>query len=370
MRATCLVVLMLLSSGCAQDEPAPVCSGIALERPLIVLERALDLSASGIGRIDESGCLEEVADISLGTDPVLADAHGRPFVLNRENGEIHEMERDALRFARTVTAMAPGQPSPNPWDVDVDGDGRLWVARYDVASLGLVSAEGDWAGEVDLAQYADADGLPEAAAVAVAGDEAFVVLERLARPDGYAMTDVGRVAVFDAAPPHASKGAFDLLGRNPFTVSRMIGDDTALVVSSPGDHFFIDERDGVERDGVEVVDLVSRTSRLVLDEKEARGSVIAAVIAGPTEGYAIVSGPSDENPTSVVAFDPEQGVVVTVLASAPSFVHAGLAVVGNYLVVGDRTKAAARVLFFDRATHDLVGTLTPQLLPPLDLMAL
>ena len=356
--------VLLTVCACSEGETASVCSGVSIDRPVLVLEVDLARQAAALGRIDETGCLEEVPDLALGDDPVLANAHGRPHVLNRTTGEIHEIDREELRIARTVAAMPVGESSPNPWDVDLDPDGRLWIARYDVDSIGIVGADGSWQGEIGLGEHADADGIsPEASVIEVVGDTAYVVLERLDRKEGYLVNGPGRVAAFAVDAPHEPRGSFDLSTSNPLTATRV--DEGSIAVASPGDHW-----DLLPTDGVEIVDLEGGTSKLVLDEKTAGGSVLEVVIAAESEGYAIVEGPSEANPTSVIAFDPLSRTVTARLAEAGSFVHAGLAIVGRHVLVGERTKGAARVLFFERATHALAGSLAPQLMPPLALMRL
>jgi len=370
---TALLCLSLALVACADDEDSPTCSGVKLDRPVLVLES--DYQASGLGRIDEDGCFTEVADLALGTDPRLSDAHGRPFVSVRDQGVLHEIDRNELRIVNTVSAFADGEPQPNPWDVDVDTDGRLWVARYDVSSVAVIGPDGSLESTVDLSKWADADGNPDMSAVRVVGDRVFVALEHLLNDENhvYAQTGPGTVVVIDVAPPHAVVSSFALPGRNPF--SRLVpvpdeGED-AVLVALPGDN---DQDDA--GDGIAMTHLATGDGALIASEVDLGGSALETVIAprdGPGGGevYAIVEGPvPGKNPTRVLAFDVATGAVTRTFAGAPAFVHAGLAVVGGYLLVGDRTPGAATIHVFDRASGKEVGALAPRRLPPVSLLAL
>jgi hypothetical protein len=350
--------------GCA-DVP------LALDRAMIVLEsdRA---STSAIGRIDLEGCLEETADVALGGDPSLSLSRGRPFISVRDQGIVLELHPETGAIARSIAVFQAGEPQPNPWDVAVDAAGRIWVARYNLASAAVIEPDGSWAGSVDLGPLSDDDGIPEMGAAAAFGDRVFIALERL-QPNGeggFSPAGPGAIAVASTEPPFALSEPIELTGKNPFgRLVPSLADPTGSSVTSatPGDFDAIDEGSGVE-----LIHLDTGEHHVVVSEAALGGSVTEAIIAGPSEGYAIVAGPEHgTNPTSVVRFDPTSGEVTRKLAGpAGAFVHTGLTVNGPYVVVGDRTYGAPGIHFFDRETGERAASLTPQVLAPVSIIAL
>ena len=142
------LALVASTGACSTSEPGDSCGHVELEQPLLILEGDLR-SASALGVLGTDGCFIEEPAVELGRDPALADAHGRAFVASRDRGQIAEVfveERDSRsrpRLGPAIAAATPLETSPNPWDVDVDTAGRLWIARYDLASLGVVEDGGE-----------------------------------------------------------------------------------------------------------------------------------------------------------------------------------------------------------------------------------
>lgn len=338
---------------------------------MIVLESDRS-SSSAIGRIDLEGCMEETADVALGSDPALSFSRGRPFVSARDLGVVLELSRETGAITRSIAVFQEGEPQPNPWDVAVDAAGRLWVARYNLASAAVIEADGSWAGAVDMGPLSDDDGIPEMSAAVAYGDRVFIAVERLrsSGEDGWTPAAEGAIAVASINPPFALGEPIELTGKNPFgrLVPSLVDPfGSSVSAATPGDFDAIDEGSGVE-----LIHLDSGEHRVVISEAALKGSPTEAIIAGPSEGYAIVAGPEQgTNPTSVVRFDPTSGEVTRTLAGpAGAFVHTGLAVNGPYVVVGDRTYGAPAIHFFDRETGERAASLTPQVLAPVSIIAL
>jgi hypothetical protein len=105
-------------------------------------------------------------------------------------------------------------------------------------------------------------------------------------------------------------------------------------------------------------------STQLISETELGGSALEVVIAGPTEGYAIVAGDGEKSPTSLVRFDPSTHERTHVLDTATRFLHSGLALDGGLVLVGDHTIDTGGILAFDRATQAASGRITAHRLPP------
>jgi hypothetical protein len=339
------------------QEATTACGAVAVERPVFVLESDLT-TTSTVARLDTNGCLTEVpGGAALSGDTVLASSHGRLFVVDRQAGQIDEIDPTALSIARSFSARsANDDESPNPHDVAVDDEGRLWITRYDRASLGVVGADGTLLHEVDLQDFADeGDLLPEMEATIVVDGIAYVTLERLA-DHGYDLTTRPRGLIVAIDANRLTTSSIDLVGTNPFGRLRIDGSDpngATVTVVTPGS---FDEKD--EGDGIDRVDLAAPSVKTLIGEAALGGSAIEALVVGSDEAYAIVALPvPQQNPTRLVRFDPSSGKVTQILAEAEAFDYAGLVVVGSVVLIGDRSRSHPRLRFFDRDAGAEIGSL-------------
>jgi hypothetical protein len=359
--------VVLVGAGCSEPvDQAVQCLGQPLERPMLVLESDRS-SSTALGFLDADGCFTEAADVSLGADPSLSYSRGRAFVCARDQGVILEVDAATNSIPNVFVTYTEGEEPPNPHDVAVDSSGRLWIARFKSPSVGVLMPDGSWGGSVDLSALGGADGIPDMEAITAAGDHIHVALERLNAD--YKAEGPGLLATI-SAPSFAVEGSLDLGAQNPF--GRLIPapwDPATVAAAAPGE---IDAVTGGTTDGIVIISLESGEAELAISEADLGGSPIEVALAGPSEAYAILSGPvPDVNPTSVVAFNPETKKITRTLAGpADSFVHAGLAVNGPFVVVGDHTFGAPRIRFFDRSSGAEAFSITPRLLPPIGLLAL
>ncbi len=384
-RAALFLLLFPLLSACSESAGSSrVCSGVALDGAALVL--ASSFQASGLGRIDEAGCLTEIPDIKLGGDPSLSLGLGGPFVVARSESLVFAIDPvtlsitdtllpyadEAERIAPFVLASCSDRQTKgiNAHDVDRDANGSLWVARYEKPTLGIVRPDGGFDGVVDLSMFADADGLPEAEAIRVVGDHVFVALELLDRCNAYVPTGNGIVVGIDVAT-RAVQTQIDLGGRNPFGRMKPVPWDptgSAVVIALPGLFSAIEPGNAAV-----LVDLQKGEVTTIAQESVFGGSVAEVVLAAPDEGYAIVAGTEQENPTAVVAFDPSTGIPKATLLDSRTadgkgnYNHSGLAIVGAHLLVGDRAYGATAIHVIERKTGLEVGTLFPARLPPVSL---
>jgi hypothetical protein len=365
MRALALAVVSISLAGCVTPEAAiTTCGDVRLDHPLIVMEQD-PAKTSGLGRVDEGGCFLEIPDASLSGVGVLATAGERIFFIDQQQGVLDPIDPKSLKLAGDpVATFAAGKDpaEPNPHGLDVDADGQLWIARYGLGSLAVVDPAGKIAATVDLSDL-DPDGLPDMEAVHVDGDRVHVALELLdfnADGNGAVLPrGPGMIATIDRVTRKRT-GTFALAGRNPFgRFAPMDAAGSRFAIATPGPVFTIDEQDGID-----VVDFATGTATQLISEVELGGSVAEVVIAGPTEGYAIVLGVGEKSPTSLVRFDPSKGTRTRILDQAPLFLHSGLAIDGDLVLVGDHTIKGGGILAFDRATQAAAGRITAHRLPP------
>ncbi|AKT37344.1 SMP-30/gluconolactonase/LRE family protein [Chondromyces crocatus] len=357
-------VASLLATGCVSPETtATTCADVRVEQPILLLESDLR-TTSGLGRIDGEGCMTETAGgLALSGDTTLSSSSRQLFVLDRSAGLVHRVTAETTQLDETFRAFDDTEGRANPQDVAVDAEGRLWVTRFDHPSVVVLDRRGAISARVDLEPYADADGNPEAAAIHIADGTAHVALEKLdakATDAIYPPTGPGVVL----AIPTRLDGAItpiELAGRNPFgRFVEALWDPKLLAIATPGDFGEL-----TAGDGIDLIDTAEGKARQIISEVALGGSATDVALVGPNEAYALVAGPEDGvNPTRVVAFDPERGEVTRVLAKAEGYYHWGLLIVGDLLVVGDRTPGRARVVFFDRSTGSEAGEIIAQRLSP------
>lgn len=385
---TCGVVVASFALGCGQSPGlSRTCSGLSLDGASLVLLSTYQVS--GLGRIDTDGCLTEVPDIALGTDPALSGGGDHVFVVARIEELVHEIDPDNLSFGRTFVPYTEAEieethvlecnqqivKGTNPQDVDVDADGRLWIARLNKPTVAILETDGSFSATVDLSSFADADGLPEASAVHVVGDRAYVAIERLDRCGNWWPTGPGLIAEIDVATRMVVK-SIELGGANPF--GRMVpapwdlsGNTVALAL--PGR--ILEINDG---DAAAIVNLKSGDVTGFGREVELGGSVAEVALAAPDEAYMIVTNADDPtiNATSVVRIDPQTGQIAAKLldsrtSSEPGggYCHRGLAVVGPHVLVGSNTPCETGVVVLERQTGQQLGVIRPSKLPPIAFQA-
>jgi hypothetical protein len=378
-----LLLAALAASGCT--EPAGTshsCGEVTLERPVLVL--GSDFVASALGRLGTDGCLTEIPDLALGGDASLSLGNGGPFVSVRVDGVVYAVDPETLSLTRSWVSYGEGETKfampcgdaglvSNPHDADLDAAGRLWVARYDQPTIGVVEPDGSFGATVDLASFADGDGLPEVESIRVVGDHVYAAVDRLDRCALYKAVGPGRIAVIDASKREVT-GAIELGGRNPF--GRMVSapwdpSGSTVAIALPGDFFVIDDGDAAA-----IVDLASGTVQGFGKESALGGSIAQVVPAASDEVYAIVAGAEQANATRVVRLDPMTGEVTATLADSRDerdgggYCHVGLGIVGPHVLVGSKPPCAPAILAFDRETGRRAGSVQPERLPPLSLLPL
>lgn len=257
-------------------------------------------------------------DASIHSDAVVRVSGGMVFVLNRFLGD-NVQRLDPTRGLRTRFQCSTG-PASNPHDIVVVAPDKAYVTRYDRAELWVVDPSvTDCArfrrGAVDLAPFADADGLPEMSQLAFVDGALFVTVQRLDRRRGFAPTGSSRMVVVDTATDTVS-GEIVLHGGNPFGDASGIGRDPAtghLVIASAGNIFRVG--DG----GLERIDPATRTAAgaFFVDETAVGGNILDFVLLTPTKGYAVLQDASLAN--RLVVFDPSGGAAPRTLYAKEAF---------------------------------------------------
>jgi len=323
--------------------PASHCSSANL-----VVAASDEQEESAVGTVALTGCAALDSSMALGPDPALSASHGRVFFINRHVGNVFELDPSTgIPISRGWLANdAKGPPgNSNPQDVAVAPDGSLWVARLDESSVLRVSSDGQQQlGTIDLSRVTGKTRNPYMSSIRTitlpgGTAKAYLTLEMLAYdtssddllPDGpsyLVRIDVATGKVDDL---------LTLKGQNPFGL--MVEYDDKLYLAEPGSFYKADETNA----GIEVVDLATFTSDLLVKESDIGASVAQVSI---THGCAtaIVADPSENNYTSLISFDPASGIIHTPLSQKLLYTDAGYELEGmtwledgGVNVVGDRT---------------------------------
>jgi hypothetical protein len=309
-----LLTLVLLSALLA-----PATSARAAATRGYVLTTDYTSGTLGVVDLATHAVTPDVAAVSA--DPVARCYRGLVYVVNRFGYDNIQVIDPAQGYA-TVRQFSVGNGS-NPQDIAFASPTRAYVSRLGSPDLLIVDpSTGAELGVVPLGAWADGDGNPEVAHLAVVGDLLFVALERLAN---FAPADTGLVVVvdmradtvYDADPAAPGVQVVRLAGMNPGTDFARPepggeGEPTHLFIGCSG-------RWGVLDGGVDDI-VVPAAANLALEPIRSRGFVVTEaalggdvldVVAGRGHPYAIVSDVAYN--TSLVSWDPATGALLATL---------------------------------------------------------
>ncbi len=340
-RRLALLVLgasLLASSAHAASRAFVTCTDYGVNGTLSSIQDASPFPASNIAA-------------TIGSDAVPRFYGGLLYVVNRQGGDNIQVLDPSNNF-HTVIQFSTG-PGSNPQDIALASSTKAYVSRYESPDLWIMNPQtGAHTGTVSLAAFADADGIPEMARMAVVGRRLFVALELLDRANFFVPTGPGKVAVIDmdtdqlidADPQAQGVQAITLTGSNPTTQFQLERSMGKLLIGETGNY-------GVNDGGVEAIDPVSLKALGIGATEASLGGDILAISAsvGPGGGcYGIVADASFN--TSLVKFEMDGSQAIPVHQAA-GFVLADVAQDdANHLWLSDRTGQSPGMWVFDGTT--------------------
>jgi hypothetical protein len=346
--------------GAGSTEPAtvPTCDGVE------VLVAASDYSSSVVCGAPGCEVGPRTSSPDLGHDPALAVSNGRAFYIARDEARVFELDPACGTPLRRFSVQDEASKVPsNPQDLAASpDDGSLFVTLFNVPRIAVLRDGAAVGPGIDLSGY-DPDGNPQANSIRIVRvdgtPKAFVTLQRLDDHSTpvFRSTRTSLMLRIDVATRKV-EASVELAGRNPFNVMAEL--NGALYLAEPGNFDRADEAQA----GIERFDTATSTTRLLVAERDLGGSVAEVAVTDGC-GAAIVAGPSDVNPTSLVTFDPKSGAVLggteaRVMGPTPGFDLEALTWRGDLLYVGDRRQGSSgfRVHVFQRdrggcALHEL-----------------
>jgi hypothetical protein len=258
----------------------------------------------------------------------------------------------------------------NPQDFVSCSPSKVYVSLYERDFLLIMNPQtGQHLGQIDISDWNDSDGLPEASSMVRVGDRAFVALQRLDRVAGYSASNTSYVLVIDcntdslvdADPQTPGTQGIELSARNPF--DDLIFDPVRqkIAVTCAGNF-------GVLDGGVEWIDPVTlQAEGLVITEATLGGDLNRNRMYVDCTGYAIINDSSFN--TMLVQYDHCSGTLLGTCRSTAGFNLADVEIDGAgvlYLVERDLITPGVR-LYQLPACNEITTSPISFGLPPQDL---
>ena len=303
----------------------------------------------------------------IGSDAISRYHEGLLYVVNRQGGDNIQV-LDPANSYHLVRQFSTG-PGSNPQDIAFASPTKAYVSRYESADVWIVNPQtGVHTGTISLAGFADADGLPEMARMAVVGRRLFVALELLDRANFYAPTGPGKLAVIDmnadtvmdADPAAPGIQAITLTGPNPTTQVELDRRTGKLLVGETGNY-------GVNDGGIEQVDPVGLSALGFAVTEDSLGGDVLAIASSSESGDACFAIISDAGfNTAAVKTHLALHGHTRIVRQGAGFVLSDIGVDGDGLIwLTDRTPGAAGLRAYDVVTDlPLFGPPIATSLPP------
>jgi hypothetical protein len=310
----------------------------------------------------------------VSTDPIAHydAAEDMIFVINRffaDNIQIVDPNQD---FA-TIGQYSVGNGA-NPHDIRLAGSQKAYVSRFEWKTLLIVHPyTGDSLGTIDLAPFADSDGIPEMDRMEIVGDRLFVTLNCIDHltwlPNGngkIAVIDTETDTLIDCNPAVPGIQPIELDLPNPYSELRYEPCRGELIVGCLGAW-------GTLEGGVAAIDPVNlEGAGTLITEAQIGGDISDALLAPDGKGYAVVLKPViwPDNHARLVTFDPTTASVTDTLYRQTSGQGSSLAAIEAnrqreiYLCDRDLTQPGIRI--FDTRSDTLI-THVDVGVPPFDL---
>ena len=290
-----VLVLPALLAGCSSRNTVigPVLTGA--NRAFVL---TTDFSTGALSVIDLDTRQVATSVASVHSDAALRVHGSLIYVINRFGQDNIQIIDPARNYA-TVQQFSTGNGS-NPQDIAIVTSTKAYVSRYGSADLMVVNLFTGFQGNnISLAAFADGDGLPEMAHMALVGPYLFVACQRLTNflatnPSTVAVIDTRTNTVVDVDPGAPGLQGIPLVGRDPITDFVYDSATQTLLIGCVGSYGVLDG--GIER----INPATFQSLGFVITEAALGGDVGDIAWNGPDHSYAVVSDASSN--TSVVAW--------------------------------------------------------------------
>ncbi|MBU1243287.1 hypothetical protein KKD52_12325 [Myxococcota bacterium] len=298
------------------------------------------------------------ADVAVvHSDATVRAALDRIYVVGRLGGD-SLLAIDDETFA--VQWQLPLPAGSNPQDVAFVSTCKAYVSLYNKNFIQIVDpvagAVADATPMIPLADFADADGLPEAAFMLAHGGRVYVAIQNL---ENFAATRNGRILPIDPATDTVG-AAIELTTPNPFSPIVRV-DDTHLAVGCVGDF-------SGTQGGIEWIDTVTGTSTLAVSSADLGGVVTDLVMEDASCGFALVNTPewtSGLRRFCLASDDGGPGTVGDWVIAPGRHTIVGLALTADQILYfADATATDPGIRFVDLAAQSTASDVLSTGLPP------
>lgn len=252
-----------------------------------------DFSTGGIALQDAGECTAREVGIPVPGDAAVQSWGGYIFVVGRL-GFDHITVCEATQPDVVLSQYSTGNGT-NPQDIAPAAPGRAFVTLFERSHVLVIDPlTGGSLGTVDIALFADPDGIPEATRIVRHDDRVYVVCQRLDRstpmmdpagPGCLAVLEAATGAVVDADPSTPAIDPIWLPSSNPTDITQAGAD---LYLACTGSWSLAD-------DGAVVhVDLRTGQTRIVAEEQDLGANLSGLAVWGST-AFVAVSYPDWSN---------------------------------------------------------------------------
>lgn len=295
----------------------------------------------------------------VSADPVVRYHDGLLYVVNRFLADNIQVLDPAQGFD-TVREFSVGAGT-NPQDILVLSSSKAYVTRYETHLLLIVNpTTGAHLGTINLATFADADGIPEMSHMVLENGRAFVGVQRLDRTF-FTPVPPSYLVVIDTAT-NAIVGSVTLTGTNPAQEMQLDTAARKIYVSETG---VLGDLDG----GVDVVNAATLTAAGFLSTESQLAGDVGPFAVAASQGFAIVSDDFFSS-AELATFSLATGARTGTQYSTTGYVSdLELDSPSNQLFLCDRKPTAPGVHVFNATTGvRLTGSPLGTGLPPFDLV--
>ena len=282
-----MLSLILALTACTPDLPDREDTAVPSGGPFAVVSTT-DFSVGALAQVDlESWAVSDRLTATSGDPSVVADG-GWLFQVNGYNTD-------------TIRVYAPGDLSAplaefstgagsNPHDVEVCG-GKLFVSLFETTRIGIYDpASGSGIGEVSLADWSDADGLPEVSSLVELEGVLYAALQHLDRDDGWTSTE-GEVIEINCESGAVTQtwqvGPSPRIAAHPTRPGALLV-QTGVYWEADGGLWVLDTEEGLEEEAI-------------LLESEAQVDLVS--LATSESGHVILTAAGFESGSSLVCLD-------------------------------------------------------------------
>ena len=318
-----------------------------------------DLGSAGrFGTMTHEG-IPRPGQINIHSDAVARYGNGRVYIINRLNRDNIQVLNPSL-FYQTESEFSTGILS-NPHDIVLAHPQKAYITLYEKNYLYIVNpATGLQIGQIDLAPFADADGIPEMSGMLATDTRVYVAVQRLNRNAGvgtFPPTDHSSLLELDRESGAVLR-EYHTPATNPFNKLRrmsLFGQDLIVFSCPAGIGANFDTAGGIVAFDL---NLKAFRSGFFYSEAAAGGDILDFAIHDESTGYAAVQ--FSDFSTAIHRFNPTTGEKLATLTFYPSSAGyvAGMLVEAGKLYAGDATFSRPGVVIYDVRT-DVKITPTP-----------